>query len=209
MARQAFESLRQAVNSWVSEASFSPCGHYRWWLKRRLGESSRTLLFVGLNPSKASALDDDPTLRRILGFCRSWGYGRLLVVNLFARISQSPSVLKHCVDPIGEQNDVQLSKRAGHWAECSQWDLWLGWGVGGAWLQRHLAVMALLEPYRQHRLRNIPEALGPLALGCTREGHPRHPLYIPGKEVLRPFMWASRSTIRHPEAMDVGSTVHR
>ncbi|HJM80481.1 MAG TPA: DUF1643 domain-containing protein, partial [Prochlorococcaceae cyanobacterium Fu_MAG_72] len=83
MARQAFESLRQAVNSWVSEASFSPCGHYRWWLKRRLGKSSRTLLFVGLNPSKASALDDDPTLRRILGFCRSWGYGRLLVVNLF------------------------------------------------------------------------------------------------------------------------------
>ena len=209
MARQVFASLRQVVISSASDACFSSCGHYRWWLKRRVEQNSRTLLFIGLNPSTASALEDYPTLRRIQGFCRSWGYGSLLVVNLFARISRSPSALRHCVDPIGAQNDAQLSIRARQWSERSHWDLWLGWGVGGKWRQRHLAVMALLECHRQHRLVNIPEALGPLALGCSREGHPLHPLYIPGKEVLRPFNWAIKATIRHPEAMDVGSTVHR
>ncbi|WP_063406285.1 MULTISPECIES: DUF1643 domain-containing protein [Prochlorococcus] len=198
-ARPVVAFLRQVVHSWASEAAFSSCGHYRWWLKRSLGQCERTLLFIGLNPSTATASEDDPTLRRLLGFCCSWGYGHLLVVNLFARISQSTVLLKQCADPIGDENDDQLLTRARQWSENPNWDLWFGWGCGGTLRRRDLAFKALLERHRQNRIRNFPAARGPLSLGLTREGHPCHPLYMPCKEVLRPFNWASGATIGHPE----------
>lgn len=36
-----------------------------------------------LNPSRADATDDDPTVRRCLGFASAWGYGSLLIHNLY------------------------------------------------------------------------------------------------------------------------------
>ena len=88
--------------SYSSKASFSSCGLYRWSLERKLNGSNKTMLFIGLNPSKANCIVDDPTMKRLMSFCEIWGYGKLSVVNLFARISQSPVILKKCLDPIGE-----------------------------------------------------------------------------------------------------------
>lgn len=48
----------------MTEAAISDCGMYRYWLSRRLSMGERTVLFVGLNPSTADALQDDPTIRR-------------------------------------------------------------------------------------------------------------------------------------------------
>ncbi len=187
MAWQVDASWRQVVPSWAAEAAFSCCGNYRWWLRRRWAKNQRKLLFIGLNPSTASAIKSDATLRRLVGFSRSWGYGQLLVLNLFARISTSPAALKCCDDPIGSVNDDHLNLWGRQWSVSSQWDLWLGWGNRGAWQQRDLAVMAMLDGYCRFRRLNIPEARGPLALGLTSGGQPKHPLYISGQEVLRPF----------------------
>jgi len=39
--------------------------------------------WIMLNPSRADATDDDPTVRRCLGFASAWGYGSLLIHNLY------------------------------------------------------------------------------------------------------------------------------
>ena len=63
---------------------------------------------IGLNPSRADGRRDDPTLRRLQGFAHHWGYHHLAVLNLFARISPSPSLLRRCSEPIGADNDLIL-----------------------------------------------------------------------------------------------------
>ncbi|MDR9403044.1 MAG: DUF1643 domain-containing protein [Halothece sp. Uz-M2-17] len=44
------------------------------------------ITFIMLNPSRANATVDDPTIRRCLGFAQDWGHGSLAVVNLFAAL---------------------------------------------------------------------------------------------------------------------------
>ncbi len=182
-------SLKPVSNYFTSEASFSSCGRYRWWLKRILRSKGRTLLYIGLNPSLANAYNDDPTLRRLLGFCDSWGYGKLVVANLFARVSKSPSELRHSSDPIGAENDSYLTFFARYWANSPFWDLWLGWGAGGSLKKRNLQVLSLLDIYFIERSKLCPNAFGPLAIGFTSQGHPRHPLYLPRSAVLKSIHW--------------------
>ena len=110
MARPVVGFLRLPVACWRSEASFSACGQYRWELQRVVStpahdEHRRVLLFVGLNPSRADAGRDDPTLRRLQGFARAWGHHQLVVLNLFARISPAPVVLRRSADPVGKDTD--------------------------------------------------------------------------------------------------------
>ena len=131
------------------------------------------VLFIGLNPSRADGERDDPTLRRLQGFARNWGYGGLEVLNLFARISASPAALRRCEDPVGPDNDRWLEQRLS--ALPAGGAVWLGWGNGGAWCERDQRVRALL-------FRVLKPTEGPrlLTLGLTASGQPRHPLYVPG-----------------------------
>ena len=198
-----------AANFWVSDASFSRCGHYRWWLSRGSNASERTLLFIGLNPSLASVSRDDPTLRRLLGFADRWHYGRLVVVNLFARISPSPVVLRRSDDPIGDLNDVVIDDWLDHWSSSPESDLCCGWGVQGQWLDRDLVVIPMIQQHHNRRRQCFPLALGPQSLGKTKGGQPRHPLYLSGQAPLQPILWAEPPLIRHPEAMDPLRTVRR
>jgi hypothetical protein len=67
-----------------SDALFSPCGKYRYWLTRTWDLSRPTIAVIGLNPSKADLQRDDNTVRKCQEFARNWGYGRLLMLNLYA-----------------------------------------------------------------------------------------------------------------------------
>ena len=146
------------------------------------------MIFIGVNPSKASSSFDDPTMKRLNSFCDLWGYGSLMVINLFARVSCSPSIIRMCADQIGKDNDQEIAKRALQWEKNPLCDLWLGWGNEGAWQNRNHDVMQLLKINSINRAFHYPSALGPLVLGLTKKGHPRHPLYASQKEVLRPFI---------------------
>ena len=97
----------------TATAAFSSCGQYRWWLERVWQPAAPRLIFIGLNPSRADGRRDDPTLRRLLGFGRSWGFGSLEVLNLFARISPSPAVLRRAPDPVGAEADAWLQQPGG------------------------------------------------------------------------------------------------
>tara|TARA_Y100001968_G_C19106482_1_gene595121 strand:- start:56 stop:559 length:504 start_codon:yes stop_codon:yes gene_type:complete len=151
-----------------SSASFSPCKKYRWHLSRYITNSKKELIFIGLNPSLADARHNDPTLRRLIAFSKIWGYGSLVVINLFARISKSPKLLASCIDPVGWKNDFELQKRINYWSRNHLCDLWIGWGANGKLMNRNeILIKKLKESSKQ-----------PCVIGLTKEGHPKHPLYI-------------------------------
>ena len=163
-----------------ADAAFSPCGRYRWWLRRCWQPQLPALLFIGLNPSRADDRRDDPTLRRLLGFCRQWGYGALEVVNLFGRISPAPASLRRSPDPVGEANDRWLQRALGAQLAAATpgqaGAIWLGWGNQGGWRQRDRELLRLLD--RALAERDQRQALSLLCLGLTASGQPRHPLYV-------------------------------
>lgn len=165
----------------AATAIFSACGCYRWWLKRRWDPARPTLLFIGLNPSRADAERDDPTLRRLQAFARGWGYGGLEVLNLFARIAASPAVLRRSADPLGSESDRWLEERLRALETGPAGGaIWLGWGNGGVWRGRDQQVLALLASAAAAASQSgLPECPW-LALGLTAAGQPRHPLYVPG-----------------------------
>jgi hypothetical protein len=123
-------------------------------------------MFIMLNPSTADALVDDPTVRRCIGFARSWGYGGLYVGNLFAYRTSQPMELKQARDPVGPRCDrwLKLMMRKSKRVVAA-------WGVHGEYRDRASDVAYMLDEY--------------YVLGLTRDGHPRHPLYLPANTELR------------------------
>jgi hypothetical protein len=158
-----------------STASLSDCGTYRYDLRRRWDIEKPACLFVMLNPSTANATADDPTIRRCVGFAAGWGYGELIVVNLFALRATDPGELRKHRSPIGPANDAAIAAQARRAVL-----LVAGWGVQGALHDRGVAVR-----------RKFAEWDIPLHhLGLTREGHPRHPLRL--RRGLEPVPWEDR-----------------
>jgi hypothetical protein len=140
-------------------------GRYRYWLTRRWAPGSPAT-FVMLNPSTADDQADDPTIRRCIGFARRWGYGALHVVNLYALRATHPTALAGAVDPVGPDNDHWLTTAATN-ARLTNTLLIAAWGAHPRTPRRVAHVLALPGMQRLH------------ALGRTRTGAPRHPLYLP------------------------------
>jgi hypothetical protein len=141
-------------------ATISECQRYRYVLEREWQSKLPGVLFVALNPSTADAQLDDPTVRRCVGFAKSWGFGRIVIANLFALRSSHPSVLSIDADPIGPKNDWWLTELS------ARFDLTVAaWGVHGAFRRRAAEVLP--------KLTNVHH------LGLTNAGYPRHPLYLP------------------------------
>ncbi len=139
-------------------ATFSDCRKYRYGLSRTWNGKKKTILFIGLNPSTANEKIDDPTIRRCINYAQNWGYGSLLMVNLFAYRATIPSELKNVKNPIGNDNDLQiieLSKKA---------DIAVAaWGNEGTLLNRDKEVKKILP--------NL------MCLKINKSGQPSHPLY--------------------------------
>ncbi len=143
-------------------AIFDATGCYRYSLWRSWDEQSARVGFVMLNPSRADAMVNDPTIRRCISFAQLWGFGSLEVVNLFAYRTVHPAELRHAPDPIGPENDRYLATLG---QRVDQ--LVLAWGNEGRWQSRNAAAILLLG-----------DRLPALCLGITRLGQPKHPLYV-------------------------------
>ena len=128
-----------------SSAKFSPAKDYRWGLTRYINDSKKELIFMGLNPSIADEKQNDQTLRRLIGFAELWGYGSLVVINLFAKISKSPHLLFRCDDPVGWHNNFELNKQINYWSINDLCELWIGWGVKGKFMNRNEEVMIRIK----------------------------------------------------------------
>ena len=143
-------------------AEFSACRNYRYVLWRRCwwwSEYDQQVMFVGLNPSTADETEDDPTIRRCIGFAKSWGYSGLLMMNAFAFRATSPKVMMAADDPVGPDNDEAFGYRR------SQVGL-----IVAAW-GNHCSKERELEV-----LRAINHPV--FCLGHNQSGSPKHPLYI-------------------------------
>lgn len=167
-------TLFDPVSDPVSDAVLSDCGRYRYTLLRVWDETNpRRVCWIMLNPSTADAATDDPTIRRCIGFSRSWGYGGMEVVNLFAYRATDPADLKAAPQAWGGMltnwHMEQVVNR------CEQ--VIVAWGAHGSYLDRDRAVC--------HTLRRIGKPV--FCLGTTAAGQPRHPLYLPGSTRPVPF----------------------
>lgn len=155
-----------------SGARFSACRRWRTLLWRRWDEAKPAANFLMLNPSTADETVLDPTCARARDYTARWGYGALLVTNVFAWRATNPDEMKAALDPVGKGNDGAILRAARKSAivVCA-------WGNHGAHLERSQAVLRLL--------RNAGVALHALRLNAN--GEPAHPLYLPGR--LRPRPW--------------------
>ena len=92
-------------------AVFSPCRTYRYALSRVWAADKPYALFIGLNPSTADETLDDPTIRRCIDFAKRWGYGGLVMANLFAYRATDPAVMKRAAEPVRRAHLLQQRRR--------------------------------------------------------------------------------------------------
>ena len=145
-----------------TDAHVSSDGLYRYWLSRRLSAGERVILFVGLNPSTADALQDDHTIRRCAGFARRWGFDWLHMGNLHAWRSTDPKGLpSDALVAVGSENHDHL-KRLAESAEV----IVAAWG-------RHK-----LNPSASSLARWVLRQPHTRCLGINADGSPKHPRSI-------------------------------
>jgi hypothetical protein len=159
-----------------SGASFSECRRWRYLLWRRWDRKKPVANFLMLNPSTADELKLDPSCTRARIYAKTWGYGGLIVTNLFGWRATDPDEMKAVRDPVGKGNDAAILRAAKESAivVCA-------WGNHGAHLERSLRVFKILQ--------STSSKLSYLKLNAS--GEPAHPLYLRG--ALQPTRWKSGS----------------
>lgn len=158
-----------------SGAVISSDGLYRYHLWRIWDDHLPVMVFVMQNPSTADATEDDPTIRRCVGFARREGYGGISVRNVFAlRATDERELLTH-PDPFGPENEEHLTA-ARQVALMTR--LVVAWGerLGGKRLAHHYA-----------KVRCCVLPLSPYCLGTNKSGEPKHPLYLKSDAPLVPW----------------------
>ncbi len=173
------------------DATFSECRTWRYDLLRRW-DNGPLLNVVGLNPSTADEVQDDPTIRRCIGFAKRWGYSGMLMTNIFGLRSTDPRGLSCFPEPVGAGNNEALVGAARGSAMVLA-----AWGAWGDFNGRGAAVCALLR------------GLELWCLGTTASGQPRHPLYLradsvpwllgrrePRPATVEPLPWAVPGSVR-------------
>lgn len=154
-----------------SDADLSEDGVYRYSLTRRLSMGERIVCFVGTNPSTADGTQDDPTIRKEVGFAQLWGFDWLYMANLHAYRSTDPKKLRTLqrFEASGPRNSEAVK-----WMTQKAEIVVAAWGdapiVDEA---RPLARAILMLPHCR-------------VLGTTKSGNPRHPLYIRYSTTLSP-----------------------
>jgi hypothetical protein len=142
-------------NSQFTGAVFSPCHKYRLVLWRKWRPEKPSVMFIGINPSTADAQTDDATIRRVISFAQSWGYGGLYMLNLFTCISTDPAEIKKINNP-SWQADWAFRTYRGMVEKVI-----FAWGNNKAASERAKEVIKI-----------FPEAY---VLGLNKDGSPKHP----------------------------------
>ena len=142
-----------------TDAIISEDKKYRYVLSRIWDESKPIVMIMGLNPSTADAMNDDPTITKCINFAKSWGYGGVYMLNLFAFRTSNPQTMLDADEPIGMENDKYLVEYS---LKCDK--VVCAWGNDGSY---------------KNRSSEIKSKLGNLYyLALNKSGEPSHPLYL-------------------------------
>lgn len=157
---------------------------YRYRLSRPATHPDEApVLWVGLNPSTADEWVDDATVRKLYGFQATWSphppwplvpRGATELVNAFALRATDPRKLRQHPDPVGPDNDEHI-RRAADEVVSAEGTIVVAWGANAFARKRAMQVRAILWPFDL------------MCLGTTRDGSPRHPLYVPYSQPLVPW----------------------
>ena len=155
-----------------------PSSCYRYVLWRTMDATNpRTMVVIGVNPSTATATEDDPTIRRCKRFALDSGHGKLVMLNCFAFRATDVKALVRADGPIGPENHerVMAESMAADTVVCAwgsreklprDFRAWPA-GICGSLASRGVVV---------HAFRLL------------RNGDPEHPLYLPAS--CRPIPWS-------------------
>jgi len=155
-------------------ARFSSCRRWRTLLWRRWDATRPVANFLMLNPSTADEVQLDPSCTRARVYAERWGFGGLIVTNLFAWRATDPDEMKSARAPVGRGNDAAILAAA---REATL--LVCAWGNHGAHLERSRRVVSLLRS----------AGIDLHVLKMNGGGEPAHPLYLRGS--LRPQVWTA------------------
>ena len=144
------------------QAAISPCGVYRSLLTRVWDDTLPIMGWIQLNPSKADHKIDDPTLRRDIGFAVREGFGGVWLTNLYDFRATDPKDLEKAEKPISQHNDYYIKLM---FEKCEK--VVAGWGSNK---------MAIRGQGRVAELMSETDVLW--CVGFTKDGFPRHPLYV-------------------------------
>lgn len=161
----------------IPSAIISPCETYRYRLDRPdvFGDFNTAVIMV--NPSTADATNDDATIRKLLGFRDRYGWGNLIVGNLFAYRATDVRELATAPDPIGPDNDYRLCEI---FLDAQQ--VVFAWGPS-AKLPKRLRG-------RWREVADIARSMHcqPMSIGeSAKDGQPCHPLMLPYSRQLEPW----------------------
>jgi len=153
-----------------SGAFFSDCRRWRYLLWRRWDPARPVANFLMLNPSTADEWKLDPSCTRARLYAERWGYGALIVTNIFGWRATDPEEMKAVRDPVGRGNDraILRAARESEIVVCA-------WGNHGTHRSRSDAVRRLLDG----------AGIEARVLRMNASGEPAHPLYLSGD--LRPI----------------------
>ena len=155
-----------------STALYSDCETYRYSLTRVWDPEGQKVMFVMLNPSKATEVQNDPTIERCERRARALGFGGFQATNIFAYRATDPRDMRAAPDPEGPEN-MSVLLAGMDWADM----VICAWGTHGAHRNQGPDVAA--------RLRATGRPLH--HLGLSKAGHPKHPLYI--SYAQKPLLW--------------------
>lgn len=165
------EAMRRVVGHHggsMFSATFSEHRVYRHTLLRAWDLRSPLLAVIGLNPSTADEHKNDRTISRVSTFAEAWGFGAVLMVNLFDFRATQPADMMVCEHPSSPGNDHALRLARDNASMCLA-----AWGMHGSFLGRDAEVKSMF-PELYH-------------LGLTKDGQPKHPLYL--KSTTTPTLW--------------------
>jgi len=162
---------------------------YRFWLRRAWG-SGPQIGWIMLNPSRADALRDDPTLWRIMGFSLRWGYGALTVVNLYPYRTPDVDALRrwrsNAKDVVATMFTGNATLAAHELRACDM--IVAAWGNGADRIDTLFFIDRCDTEYR----RLTGKRLRLWSIGTTADGDPKHPLARGKHRVpddFKPVLW--------------------
>ena len=99
-------------------AVISKCEKYRYKLTRTWDEDKGKVLFIMLNPSTANHIENDLTTIRCINFAENWGYGGLMIGNIYPFRAKRPKDLRKWLEI--SMNPMALNKNMKHVREMAE-----------------------------------------------------------------------------------------